>query len=154
MIEEFETIDLTGINLKDATAKAPLLKFRFGLGYSRAASLPFPGDSHKRWTVAVDVLPDLPEYTILSDVGGVQTRYEYFYDFWHRHACINKPFILVHPTDKKRWLVGFVETELPHDYINAKIMSVKGLAIEQRIEPGVSYLADGSLGDVENPDEI
>lgn len=154
MIKEFETIDLTGLRLVDATPKAPLLLFKYGLGHRRAARLPFPGDSHKRWTIAIDVLPDLPEYTIYSDVGGVQTRFQYFYDFWHRHAPFNKSFILIHPTDGKRWLVGFVETEMPHGYINAKIMNLKGLEIEQRIEPGVSYLEDGSLGDVEGPDEI
>lgn len=132
----YEQLDQTGFRFEETSVEFALLSANFGGGYE-ATSLVGLASGLREWSVRVDALPLMDEYTVNDGVHGDQTRADYLWDFYVRQmAAGNKSFWLVDVKDGLNYLVKFMDTKLSYRVFTALVYGT-GLRLRERRERGV-----------------
>jgi hypothetical protein len=141
-LQNTKILNVTGLQLSVACLTA-----NFGDGYG-AGALVGAASGLRRWVLSADVLPDLEEYQVEYDVGGLaldDTRFQYLWSFYLRHLTQgNRPFFITDPRTGRTFLASFADIAIDFQAFSAKLYS-GSLAIVQRRARGLVFLdEDGS----------
>ncbi|HEX3560361.1 MAG TPA: hypothetical protein VHU19_14230 [Pyrinomonadaceae bacterium] len=152
MSVDFEKLITDGFSFELASIKGAGLFASYGDGYGEGAVIGNP-DGLLSWKIKVSALPDSDDYLLNAGEFGLQTRFQYLWDFYARHnvAQWHKVFQFHDPLSKKDFLADIAEEQLDYQLFCLTVATV-GLTIRQRRVHGVE--SPGDVVEVENNQEI
>lgn len=138
-VDDYEELDLTGMNIDNVDAAYSVLEAQFGAGYSAGVNV---GPEHELqdFVLTAGVLPDDDDYGNLIDS---LPRFQYYYEFWKdRMAAGNEAFVVEHRGLK--YNVKFKEHRFTYEVFTSDLFS-GGVELRQVRVVGESYESDGSI---------
>lgn len=129
----FERLITTGFLFEGIAIRGETLRASYGSGYGEGAVVGNP-EGLRTWKVKIGALPNVEgEDLINAGAQGLQTRFEYLFDFFVRHNVANarKPFWVKDPVDGRDYLAEIAEDEMDFKMLSRVVMQA-GLTIRQR----------------------
>jgi hypothetical protein len=152
MSTDFERLQTEGFALEGYSVRGPTLRASYGDGYAEGAVIGHP-DGLITLKIKISALPDFDEYQVNAGEFGMQTRWQYLFDFYVRHNVNQawKPFWMRDPKSRRDYLFEIAEEQLDMQMFSLKVSTV-GLTLRQRRVHGQESPSDPV--EVENNAEI
>lgn len=143
LFDDYDELNLTGIEIEPVELRVERLKASFGGGYGANASV---GSSHGLWgwEIGSECLPDDADYQDL--IAGVP-RFQYYKDFFLDHTVGDSNEVFAIDFRGRKFHCSFADDSISGVMHSYDLFSLSGIKLEMRKVPGIYYRDDGSVFD-------